>query len=70
MDAGCVAHTVHKTAQTAAKHLAIDGQVIARKIYTHFHTFTLVREGWDGPEHAIRLLKTHCQKVHPALGPG
>lgn len=38
MDAGGVAHIVHKTVQTAAKRLAIDGQVIAGKIYTYFHT--------------------------------
>lgn len=46
MDAGGVAHIVHKTVQTAAKRLAIDGQVIAGKIYTHFHTSS-GRPGWS-----------------------
>lgn len=46
MDAGCVAHIVHKTVQIAAKHLAIDGRVIAGKIYTHFHTSS-GRLGWS-----------------------
>lgn len=67
MDAGCVAHIVHKSVKIAAKRLAIDGRVIVGEIYTHFHTSS---GRLDGPEPAERLLKLTAKGTAGSPHPG
>jgi len=63
MDAGGVAHVVHKTVQPAAERLAIDGRVIAGKIYTHLHSSS-GRLGWS------RACREIAENSPPKKAPG